>query len=352
MAEIRYSIKYNRMKDAYTEGFEAFQDGSIKSFSAIHNCVYFKPVDTAVADSTFGRLCFDLKLVGNESLNIYVFADNEWIYPDKSTDIADYRRIFKRDGALKFNDVSDILLYELSGRYLYLAFESEGEGDVEISNIKLFTRGDNFMDTFPIVYRERNSFFHRYMSVFSSIYNDLDEEIEKLPELLNLDTCDASLLPIYGRWLGIDVGDGFLEENVLRSLVKESYNLNRMKGTKYCLERISEIILGEKGIVVERNNVEDYLTPSQVADFNRLYGNRLSDVTLMIKRSLDAITSSQLMYILEQFLPINCSLHIVELDSIGTLDGHVYLDINANIYKAGAGSLDDVMYLDGNIILE
>lgn len=352
MAEIRYSIKYNRMKDAYIEGFNANEDGSLKSFEAIHNAVFFKPVDTAEPDNTYGRLSFDVKLQGNVSFNIYVFASNDYMYPEKGSDISKYRHIYKGALANRFSDVSDILLYDLSGQYFYLAFEMEGNGSVEISNIKLFTRGDNFMDTFPIVYRERNSFFHRFMSAFSTIYNDLDEEIEKLPELLDLDTCDAALLPTYGKWLGIDVGDGFLEENVLRALVKESYNLNKMKGTKYCLERISEIILGEKGIVVERNNVEDYLSPSQVADFNRLYGNHLSDITLLLKKSLDAITSSQLMYILEQFLPINCSLHIVELDSMGSLDGHVYLDINASIYKVGTGALDDVMHLDGNIILE
>lgn len=349
MADIVYSIKYNRMKTAVSEGF-AFDEGSVlKSYSAIHNMIFFKPIDTAIMDNTYGRLRFDYKMDGNCAINVYLGASNE-LY-DIDGDINRILDVFSYIDGKQITNTSDCLLYDFSGRYFYLAFILEGDGNVEISNIKLYHRGDNFMGTFPEVYQERNSFFHRFMSAFSSIYNDMEAEIDNLPDILNLDTADASLLPIYGRWLGIDVGDGFLKEDVLRTLVKESYALNRIKGTKYCLERISEIILGKKGIVVERNMAQDYLEDDQVEHFDRLYGDNLSDVTLLIQQSLDSIQLSQLEYILEQFLPINCSLYIVMLQDVAALDGHVYLDINSTVYKTREGSLDGALSLDGEITL-
>lgn len=350
MAEIRYSVKYNRIKRAYIEGFDAFEDGRLQSKAAIHNVVFFKPIDTAIADNTFGRLNFILKKSGNVTLSVYVAASN-FKYEIEDESVSSYIALFDKLDAIKYVDMSDVLLYKLSGRYFYLGFEVAGEGDISIEDIRIYQRGDNFMMTFPQIYHERDGFFHRFMSVFSSIHNDLDEEIEKLPELLDLDTCDVKLLPIYGRWLGIDVGDGFLKDDILRALVKESYELNKMKGTKYVLERISEIILGERGIIVERNSAQDYLSEDQVEQFNELYGDNLNDVTLMIKQCPDSITMSQLEYILEQFLPINCTLHIVRLLDGGAMDGHVYLDINASVYKTGEGLLDSSMGLDGNVTL-
>ena len=55
--------------------------------------------------------------------------------------------------------------------------EVMGEG-VSIGNIRVEAPGDNFMQTFPEVYREKNSFFHRYLSVYSSIYNDFQEKLD------------------------------------------------------------------------------------------------------------------------------------------------------------------------------
>ena len=350
MADVRYSIKSNRLSKAiYAEGVNVEND-AIKTEPAIHNCVYLYPIDAGMNDASWGRFHFDMSCDCEMVCEVLVACSNFLVEFDEGS-YTKTKNTFKRLDAKVFVNTSDILLYDMEGRYLYVAFVFEGEGEALIENIKIDRRGDNFMQIFPEVYQDWGGFFHRYMSVFSSVYNDLDEEIANLPKLLDLDTCDVSLLPIYGKWMGLDVGNGFLEEDILRNLVKEAYVLNRMKGTKWCIERITEIILGQKAMIVERNATPDNLTPEQVEAIEKLYGRSIFDVTLLLTTSLKTNQLFQLEYILEQFIPIRCQLHVIELGKTGTLDLYTYLDINARSHKSEGGVIDESSSMDTAITL-
>lgn len=350
MSDLIYAIKNNRFRKAFVEGFEINDDNSITSFESLNNVVIINPIDALNPETVWGRLSLKAKVEGNAAYMVFAAASDELIYPESET-VSGYKSMFASLKAVRFVQQEDFLLYGFKGRYLYLCFAAKGDGSVTLSDIKIDRQGDNFMQTFPLVYREENGFFHRFMSVFSSIYNDMEEEIKDLPKILDLDTCDVRLLPIYAGWMGIDVGEGFLEEDVLRTLVKEAHRLNRMKGTRWCLERVSEIILGEKGIVVERNIPTDTLTLEQLKDIDKLYGASLYDVTILISKIMSEVQKAQLQYILDQFLPVRCKLHIVELCKTGTLDSYTYLDVNARVYASQEGSLDTDIGMDTMITL-
>ena len=76
------------------------------------------------------------------------------------------------------------------------------------------------------------SFFHRYMSIYSTLYMDFQEKIDNVADFLDINTAPAQLLPIFCGWMGLDVSGDFLTEDRLRTLVKEAYQLNRTKGTR------------------------------------------------------------------------------------------------------------------------
>jgi len=334
MPDYKYQIKENRLKDAY------INNGNI----------FLKPIDSLIDEADWGRLHYDVEIDGNVACIVYAAASDRLIEPDVNSEYG-YRRLFNSLGGKRFVQQNDSMLYELKGRYLYLAFTYTGEGTAEFKNMYVDRKGDRFMETFPIVYQDRGSFFHRYMSVFSTIFDDFDEEINNLPKILDLDTCDKELLKIYAGWLGIDVGEGFLSEDILRNLVKNAYSLNRMKGTRRCLELITEILLGEPAVIVERNTTEDYMPKEQIESFNRLYGMSLFDVTVLISERLDEIKKNQLEYILKQFIPIRCSLRIIELNRSGLLDSYSYLDVNARVYQSNEGALDAKQSMDDVITL-
>lgn len=334
MPDYKYQIKENRLKTAFIE------NGNI----------YLKPIDSLKDEANWGRLHYDVEMTGNVACIVYAAASDLLIEPDEQTE-GGYKRLLKNLGASRFVQQNDMMLYNMSGRYLYLAFTVTGEGEAQFTNMYVDRVGDRFMETFPLVYQDYGKFFHRYLSIFSTIYDDFDKVIDNMPQLLDLDKCSKELLSIYAGWLGIDIGDGFLAEDVLRELVKNAYQLNRMKGTRWCLEKITEILFGEPAVIVERNTTEDYLPKEQIDNINKLYGTSLFDVTVLINQQLDETKKSQLEFLLRQFLPIRCKLRIVELNRSGLLDSYSYLDVNARVYQTYDGVLDSQQSMDDVITL-
>lgn len=348
--DIWYSIRNNRIKQGCLEGFTV-EKGDTLIFDETKNehYLFLKAIDGVVDDCLWGRLSCELSLDEEMVCYFYVFASNFLTELDaerKDVDISAY--LCDKDipahkksgfltalGAKRFVNTDDFLLYDISGRYLYVALEIIGTGKAHVGNIRIGARGDNFMAAFPEVYKERNSFFHRYMSIFSSIYNDISEQNEKLYEMLDLEKCSPDLLEMYASWFGIDLKGGFLSEDVLRTLVKDAYQLNRMKGTRWALERILQILLGEDFVMFE----------------NRLNDGEIFEVTVLINRKLTEQLRHQLIFLLDQFKPIRVKIRLLQMEKEAVMDGNSYLDMNATIPSEKHVVLDEEAIYDGAITL-
>lgn len=347
--DIWYSIRNNRIKKSLVKGFTQGADGElILDENELEHSVFLHPLDGVEPGSEWGRLSCELLLAEQIVCYIYVIAfDNLDYYVDKDHgSLWDYLKdpsensyskfkLLQQLGAKRFVNTKDGLLYELSGRYLFIALEMIGSGSASVGKMRVGVRGDVFMDTFPAVYHDRNSFFHRYISIFSSVYNDYSDQNEKLYEILDLDKCDASLLEMYGSWFGIDLKGGFLPEQTLRQIVKEAYQLNRMKGTKWALQRIVDILVGEDSVIVE----------------NRLQDGGIFDVTVMINKKLSEDLRHQLMFLLDQFRPLRTRIRLLQMEKEAVMDGNSYLDMNAAIPKQKHVVLDEEAIYDGAITL-
>ena len=206
------------------------------------------------------------------------------------------------------------------------------------------------METLPEVYQEYGSFYHRYLSVFSTLFMELQHKIENAHDVFDLDKASAEVLALFGKWLGIDVSGNFLSEEKLRLLIKEAYTLNRMKGTKKALERLTEIVLGEKTIILEKNCLHS--EASLDANYESLYGSGMNDVTMLIKTHVPENQKSQLMFLIKQFVPVRCNLNIRFLDESSGLDNHMYLDMNTQVGEMKSGELDVRQSMDGRTLLQ
>ena len=348
--DIWYSIKNNRIKQAYIEGFNVEgSDTLVFDQSKRDHFVFLKAIDGVNDDSVWGRLTCNLLLSEEIVCYIYVIASNFLSLPDNTggytnldeyfarQDVDVYRKISFMTGlgAKRFVNTDDFLLYDIAGRYLYVAVEMLGNGEASIGGMKIGARGDSFMGAFPEVYRERNSFFHRYLSIFSSIYNDISEQNEKLYEMLDLDKCSPDLLEMYSTWFGIELKGAALPEDVLRTIVKEAYKLNRMKGTRWALDRILEIMLGEDVVMFE----------------NRLSDGGIYEVTVLVNRKLTEQLRHQLMYLLDQFRPLRTQIRILQMEKEAVMDGNSYIDMNAAIPAEKHVVLDEEAIYDGAITL-
>ncbi len=365
MAGICYSIKKNRLEKGLSVGFTLEPDGTlVMNETEAYHALYVRALDCATIDGSWGRLFFDTQYPENMTCYVYVCARNETMFYREGvpTRIDDFlcdpqesptlkREFFKRLDATRHVNQNDILMYEQTGRYLYFVIEFIGEGAGYLRDIRADREGDNFMQTFPDVYRDRGSFFHRYLSIFSSIYNDFQQEIDRLPQLIDVDTCPPQLLTVYGKWLGIDLDCDIRDVHVLRALVREAYSLNRIKGTKRSIQRIAQIVLGEEVLVLEQNAIQDYMDSANRKNLAQLYGSSIYDVTILIKNPISDLLKSQLMYLIDQFKPIRSRIHIVHLKSDGVLDSHNYLDMNARVFEVESANLDEDQVMDGVVTL-
>ena len=367
MPSVVYSVKQNRLERSCLKGFLLDPDTGTLHFDpegSFHR-VYVTKLDSAGNDASWGRLSFVSRLQETQALYVYAMAVNvDTVYDENGTyEIErllldpDYpeqekKELLRRGNAERFVGKNDILLYGLSGRYLFLCIEVIGTGEGSISRIRVDRVGDNFMDTFPAVYRERNGFFHRFLSIFSTIYNDIDHEIDRLPELLDPDTCPPACLPVYASWLGIDLSGEFLSEESMRTFVKEAYDLNRIKGTRRCLSRVLEIVLDEKVVILEQNTIKAYLERGDMENDEGLLRAGIYDVNILIRKPLSETDRHQLLYLLNQFKPLRSRLHLVQLKDTATLDTDVYLDMNAVLAGDRVGVFDEGMEMDDQIVLE
>lgn len=327
----KYRIRGNRMAAGIETGFYAGNDGlKLLQKEHIHR-FRLDRLDSTTENCIWGRLVIDARLPDASVLTVWVYAsDEDCLVPEL---------------CMKKVDAYDFLLYEQRGRYLWIWLEVAGMGEGIIREMQVYTPGDTFLNTFPEIYREQGSFFHRYLSIFSSIYMDFQERIDRFHTCLDLESAPYEVLPVLADWLGIQVEDSLLEGEELCRLLQEAPYLIRYKGTRGAVERISELILKARVILVERNAALETETGMEET-LERLYGTCSYDFTILALREYDEMLKMRLLGLLDQFKPARSQVNLVFLKKNSMLDGYCYLDINASVHERTAGRLESGSALD------
>ncbi len=365
----RYSIKKNRLECAAYKNMA--QDSTIanrvyKNDTSNEAFFMLHAIDGADEDSTWGRLYMDVSAAENVLYIVHVFALNERtvLRDNKNVDIEEYladfsleadkrQLFFENAGEIRAINSNDILLYSLSGRFLWVFIEVQGEGIFSFSNMRIDMVGDNFMTTFPQIYRERDSFFHRYISIFSSIYNDFQSEIDNLSSRFDVKNAPCEFLVEYMSWLGMDIAREYVDDNMIRKLASEAFELKRYRGTKYALERVGEILFGEKPVIIERGNIDSSGSRSDNEVIDELYGKSPYDVTILTTVECGEKRRKWLSRFMEQFIPVRCRLKLIFLSGHNKMDSYTYMGVNATLWDTIEVRLDEgVVALDEMGILK
>lgn len=379
-AKKRYTLTKGKLNRAYRSGFELLDGGVLTTSGNGEHFLVMKKFRSFEEGSRWGRLSFQAEIPANSLLIVRAFAKdgvvmdmlhkNKALWNNEVQDvdeqietleqellckeqpIIEKKMVFEEYHAASFHNKTDILLYDLVGEYLFISMEVLGEGSVTIRNIRLDTQGDNFMQTFPEIYQDEAGFFHRYMSIFSSIYNDFQQQIDGVPQYLDFDTVPYEFLPVLADWLGFEVDQGFLEEQTLRALLKEIYSLNRIKGTREVLKRIVNLIAGCDPIIIERSRMEGYIDSSNATMYRRLYGENPRNIIILLNIPEDEKIFAKLKYVLNLFKPARSTLHLSFIENSDRLDSYCYLDVNASLVLYDEGEMDRGTLLNGRYYMK
>lgn len=362
----RYTLNASKLSMAYYEGL--VQDGSVLRFAGNDkeggHFVILNRFRSYESGTKWGRFHCEGVLSPGSTLKIYALAvdapagqadETNRYFQDSSVPWEQKCTLFEQEGA-QFVNHEDILLYALTGEYLWIAIAIEnGIPDADwVGEMFLDSQGDNFMWTFPEIYQEEGGFFHRYMSIFSSVYQNMADTVIHMDRYFDLDTAPMPALVEIAGWLGFAAAEelqDFLDEQMLRSLTKEIYTLNRMKGTKEVIRKLIRLVLGEEAFIVERNRLEGYLQRGERDTDQRLYGASMQDVTILLKKNGDEKLQSQMMYLINQFKPARSRVRLVFCPECSRIDTYCYLDYNAVLSTKGEGSLDGGARMNGTVAL-
>ncbi|MCL1806972.1 MAG: phage tail protein [Oscillospiraceae bacterium] len=351
----KYPISAGRVKRAAMEGFTLTGGGTLVSEEEGRRVLFLGCLDSGQPDCPWGRFRFKAELTGDAIPIVRAFASNEMDFaggqspfsPGQEGLIEEKLRHFELAGCSRFMAAADMLLYSQNGRYLWLCVEVAGAGTAVLSDFEVFSPRDNFLSTFPEIYRENADFFHRYLSIFSSVYYDIQEVIDGLDRYVDVDKTPYEALPVLAGWLGLEMDGGFLDETALRALVKSAFHLLRRKGTREAVEGILKIFVSEPFYIIEQRTAMENLNGEARRIAEKLYGESPFGLTVLLLRPADERLHAELTFLLRQFILLRGRLNLVFPTPDSRLDSYGYMDINARIANPRAGTLDSVSILDG-----
>lgn len=315
----RYSITSNRLVNAYYQNL-SHKSGSIiqRENQGQNSRFLLRAIDGTAENSSWGRFCCCVHASEDVVYTIHIFALNhktfmrngvetevESFLCDENVEEQIKTQFMNQVGEVCALNTENILLYELTGRYLWIYIDIKGNGQ--------FTCED---------------------------------------ALLDVNQAPLGFLEVYASWFGIDLEGGFLDEEKMRILLREIYDLVKIKGTRTCLERVAEIALGKKPVIIEKNLIHTEKEQEKQKIIDDLYGASKYDVVLLTTVDLKEYQKAQLMYFLEQFMPIRCKMNVIFLKNHGEMDHYTYLGINASLTDMETGMLDTDLELDQMIMLQ
>lgn len=315
--------------------------------------------DSLLSETKWHRLKLDINIpTGVEyKLRIYSSDSTEILIPvlgqagktrvninnyllDNKINIARKIDMFDTIGAKIYENPTDILLYEFTGRYLWLCLEiiSYVEEPVEIKSMKIEFPQVTFVDYLPELYRTEsgeNSFLSRFLGIFQSIYVDLEDKIDIMPLKFDPDYTSRDFLNWIADWLSIKDIELWGEKR-LRKLIKECVSIYKIKGTRKAISRVVEDYIGVEPIIVEQFEIKNNMFyHNQVDILENLFGDNGYVFTVMLPQSCVKDTENyiELLRVINNAKPVDSICNLVILTDQIYLDNHCYIGINSFITK-------------------
>lgn len=247
---------------------------------------------------------------------------------------------------------TDILISRAKGRYLWFKLELVSKNGVvpKIQGLEIEFPRESFVEYLPEVYRscaESFSFLDRFLGIYQSLILDLQEEIVNISRYLDSDVTTTEFLQWLAEWVAIDNVFQW-EEQKLRQFIKQSFSIYKLKGTKEGLEKVIELYLGQKPMIVETCEMMSTYSKSEYQEqYQKLYGDNIYSFFVFLEEKF--VPTKEVMVglnaIIEHYKPAYTIGKVIVLKSFMVLGQHVYLGINSCTLK------DSMLRLDGNMML-
>lgn len=245
----------------------------------------------------------------------------------------------------------------LHGRYIWIRLDilMLDRQPVRLSSIKLLLKSESMMEYLPEVYRSsdgENGFMTRFMSIFDSIFFDMDERIEEARSSLDYRAARGEMLRYLADWIMTE-DSAYLDEESLRRRISRTVQDYRMSGTRQGLSDWIEQEYGVKPNIIEYFNVRKLATGGKDREaYQRLFGNDPYKFFILLPEKTFADTHEANIFTakLRNRIPAYTEAEVVILKRNVILENHTYLGVNSVIGGYSCAE-SDTGSIAGDIIL-
>ncbi len=360
----KYMLGKSRFARGCCVGFEAQAGGVLRADpNCPHRSLFLGRIDSGRDNFAWGRLSFSSQLDPEMVLIVRAFSSKDGVFVhdglpqslddfllDASHPPSQKWQVFEEAGGIKNSGHQDVLLLGQQGRYLYLALELLGEGGGCLQDMCVWAPGDHFFPTFPEVYQSADDgFFRRYLTILSTMYNEMQEKMDALDKLIDLSSASEELLMVFADWIGIAPARGVLATQQLRQYLGMAWPLIQGKGTRWALEWLTTLLLGEGHTYIVENSKGNGLERGAANGAN---GHEPYHLVILVNLPSNEQMHARLSQLIGQFKPLRCQVDIIFIGGQNAVDAYCYLDINAAIGVSATGQLNNRVILNGTTYLD
>lgn len=333
---MKYFI-FNKDMD-YRRGLSAnlhMEAGTIRAESPVPGTpgIFLSRVlDSLEKETVWHRLVMEYSLEENTAVYLNVYSTDSPLEAGRAGASGailteDSLKVFSPFLRLSVRNPRDILLYKVKGRYLWFSLLIHGNGIASpvISNIRIYFPKDTWMKYLPEVYQgEKGEFLERYLSVFQTIYDDMEERIRSDAMHLDLQAAAPEFLEWLSGWLC--AGNSHLwKPERLKAYLRPGAALYHSLGTPGALVRMVELYTGEQPYIREAG-------PEDNPHLFRLY---IREHVISSSREYQA-----LLRVIREGKPADMEVQVIALKPYVFLDQDTYLGINSVLNEYGEAVLD------------
>lgn len=327
-------------------------------------------IDSSEHNFAWSNLLLDLSCGDNIMMKVSAYAANTTVASaegrvfELDSVISDAgtppeERLKLLDGLFQplFTNCTDGLV-NLRGRYIWIKLEfiMLESSELEIRKIKLLLRGERILNYLPEIYAVEdgeNGFLSRYLSIFDSLFFEMDNSIENLSRSLDYRIARGKLLQYLAEWICVE-DSAYLDDEELRRRIKAAITDYRTIGVKRGLIKWIENEYGVTPNIIEYFDVKRSVHEGKDREvYKRLFGDDPYKFFIILPENVFADTheSNIFMEKLKKNIPAYTEAEvIISKDSI-ILEDHTYLGVNTVISRYSTANIDAGTRISHDIIL-
>ncbi len=327
---------------------EPWGEGLKLSEGRTTGCCCMAAVDSGENGFRWGRAVVEAILPRDTALRVYAWASDTRRWGDWA-DLDEGIRAAEGDPRVSLAEVfgppaaeSGDFYLKCRGRYLWLMLELAATGGEtpEIRRLRLWMGGDHMSQYLPAVY-QGDDFTYRFLSIFDSMFADMERAIDELPGRIDCDNAEGELLRYLAGWVCVE-GGGTAEElrERIRTALRDYESSCTVEGVRRNIRRLT----GREAILLEPAQISPNRPECRdPALFRRLYGEDPCRVFALLPEKTFSSRQEQKDFQreMEALLPAGVSLQAVQLEQCIQLDWHTYLGINSRVGGYTPAALDE-----------